>query len=142
MTYGPLNRSTPTSCGASAARATASTTTGTANDSFASDETLPKLPPRRPEQVWLGRALCFAGCVLAANALIGERGLSETLRAREAFRAGVADLSRLQYENAQLAEEIRRLRQDSGTIESLARQELGLIKPGEVLVVIKTSTQK
>jgi cell division protein FtsB len=106
------------------------------------NDTLPKLPPRYREPVWIGRVLCFAGCVLAANALIGERGLSETLRAREAFRAAVADLSRVQYENAQLAEEIERLRQDPGTIESVARQELGLIKPGEILVVIKTSPQK
>ena len=133
MTHGPLPRSTPVH---------AATATGRANDSALPDEGPLKPLPRRQEPVWLGRALCFAGCVLAANALIGERGLSETLRAREAFRAAVADLSRLQYENAQLAEEIRRLRQDSGTIESLARQDLGLIKPGEVLVVIKTSPQK
>jgi len=103
--------------------------------SASNDHTL-KLPARRHEQPWVGRALCFAGCVLVANALIGERGLSETLRAREAFRAAVADLSRLQYENAELAEEVRRLKQDSGTIESVARAELGLIKAGEILVVI------
>jgi cell division protein FtsB len=95
---------------------------------------------RRREQVWIGRALCFAGCVLAANALIGERGLSETLRARREFRQAVADLSRLQYQNATLLDEVQRLRQDAHTIEGVARAELGLIKPGEILVVIKSVT--
>ena len=98
-----------------------------------------KLPPRRREHAWTGRVLCFAGCVLAVNALIGERGLSETLRARQQFNAAVADLSRLQYENAMLAETIHRLRHDEPTIENAARADLGLIKPGEILVVLKTA---
>ena len=101
-----------------------------------------KLPPRRREQRWIGRALCFAACVLAVNALIGERGLSETLRARREFRQAVSDLSRIQYENATLASTIDRLRYDADTIEDVARAELGLIRPGEILVVVKpTSTQ-
>ena len=95
---------------------------------------------RRREQVWIGRALCFSACVLAANALIGERGLSETLRARREFRQSVADLSRLQYENAMLGDRVRRLRHDARTIEGVARAELGLIKPGEILVVIRPVT--
>jgi cell division protein FtsB len=98
---------------------------------------LPKLPARKRQSVWVGRALCFAGCVLAVNALIGERGLSETLRARREFRQTVADLSKLQYENAVLTEEVRRLRTDARRIEDVARAELGLIKPGEILVLVK-----
>ncbi len=101
-----------------------------------SDST-PKLPSRRRERAWIGRALCFAAAVLAANALIGERGLSETFRARREFRQAVADLSRLQYENALLADEVGRLRHDARTIEGVARAELGLIRPGEILVLIK-----
>jgi cell division protein FtsB len=97
----------------------------------------PKLPARRRERAWTGRVLCFAACVLAVNALIGERGLSETLRARREFGAAVVELSRLQYENATLADAIRRLQSDASTIESVARAELGLIKPGEVLVVVR-----
>jgi cell division protein FtsB len=100
------------------------------------------LPARRREQAWIGRTLCFAACVLAVNALIGERGLSETLRAREAFRTAVAELSRLQYENAVLADTVRRLQYDAGTIESVARAELGLIRPGEILVVVKAQAVK
>ena len=99
---------------------------------------MPKLSPRHPDRVWIGRTLCFAACVLAVNALIGERGLSETLRARREFRKSVSELSRLQYENARLTETVRRLQQDARTIESVARAELGLISPGEILVVVKS----
>jgi cell division protein FtsB len=98
---------------------------------------LPKLPPKRSERIWIGRTLCFAACVVAVNALIGERGLSETMRARREFRDAVAELSRLQYENAALADTVDRLKHDARTVESVARAELGLIKPGEILVVVK-----
>jgi cell division protein FtsB len=96
-----------------------------------------KLPARRRERRWTGRVLCFAACVLAVNALIGERGLSETLRARREFNDTIAQLSRLQYENAALGDVIRRLRHDAPTIEGVARGELGLVKDGEVLVVVR-----
>jgi cell division protein FtsB len=94
-------------------------------------------PARRPDRAWTGRVLCFAACVLAVNALIGERGLSETLRARADFNRTVAELSQLQYENAVFADTVRRLEHDAATIEDVARAELGLVRPGEVLVVVK-----
>jgi cell division protein FtsB len=106
-------------------------------DLQAAAEGTPALPRRRRQQAWIGRTLCFAACVLAVNALIGERGLSETLRARRDFRQAVSELSRLQYENAALANRIDRLKHDARTIESVARAELGLIRPGEILVVVK-----
>jgi cell division protein FtsB len=95
-----------------------------------------KAAARRREQVWLMRALVFAASVLAVNALIGEHGLAETQRARREFRRTVAELSRLQYENASLAEQIRRLRHDPGAIEGVARAEMGLVRPGEILVFV------
>ena len=97
-----------------------------------------KMPRRYREYKWTGRVLCFAACVLAVNALIGERGLSETLRARRDFDAAVAELSRLQFENATLSDDIRRLQDDAPTIEDVARAELGLVRPGEILVVLKS----
>jgi cell division protein FtsB len=103
------------------------------------EETMPRLPVRKRERAWTGKVLCFAGCVLAVNALIGERGLSETLKARRDFNAAVVELSRLQYENATLADAIQRLQTDAPTIEHVARAELGLIKPGEILVVVTSA---
>jgi cell division protein FtsB len=80
--------------------------------------------------------------VLAVNALIGERGLSETIRAHQDFNRAIAELSRLQYENAVLADTLRRLLHDAPTIEDVARAELGLVKPGEILVVVKPAARR
>lgn len=74
---------------------------------------------------------------MTLNALIGERGLSETIRVRKQLRQSSAELSELRHENARLADYAGKLRSDPGTIEHLARQELGMIRKGEVLIVVK-----
>ncbi len=81
--------------------------------------------------------LIFVTLVLVINALVGERGLMETLRARRQHHDLLISIERLRAENARLREDARRLRHDPATIEALARQELGLIKPGEVLFIIR-----
>lgn len=81
--------------------------------------------------------LSFVTIVLLLNALVGERGLMEALRVRQQHDALVASIDRLRAENARLQEEARRLDTDPAAIEALARQELGLIRPGEVLFIIR-----
>ena len=43
----------------------------------------------------------------------------------------------MRAENAGLRLQAQRLREDPSAIEELARQELGLIKPGERLFIVK-----
>jgi len=81
--------------------------------------------------------LVFVTLVLILNALIGDRGLMETLRARQKHAEIATAIERLRSDNARLREEIGRLRSDPWTIEAVARQELGLLKPGEILFIIK-----
>lgn len=84
------------------------------------------------------RALVFVTCVVLADALIGDRGLLQTIRARRDYRQATQTLRLLQDENAALREKTRRLLEDPRTIEAVAREELGLIRPDEILVVVKT----
>ena len=91
---------------------------------------------RQPRRFWSHVAL-FAACVLLVNGLFGERGLMDTIRARRAFSNAARDLDRLKRDNAALRDQARRLRDDPATIETVARGELGLIRPGEILVTIK-----
>ena len=95
----------------------------------------------RPESpIWrraLHYLLVFATAVLLADALVGERGLVATTRARRQSDELAATVWQLRAENARLHETADRLRTDPSTIESLARETLGLIRPGEVLVVVK-----
>jgi cell division protein FtsB len=97
----------------------------------------PAVPRRQNPGPWVRRTLVFITCALALNALIGERGLAETLRARQQLRRAATDLDALKQRNASLTHQIEALQKDLGTIEHIARDELGLIRKGEVLVVVK-----
>jgi cell division protein FtsB len=85
----------------------------------------------------LNYVLVLVTVVLVVDALVGDKGLMETVRARRQYADLAAALSALRQQNAQLRDEIRRLKEDPGTIESIAREELNLIRPGELLFVIK-----
>ena len=105
--------------------------------SQASHSSVPTATRRRTLQM----LLVFVTLVLVINALVGERGLTETLRARKQHQELVTSIERLRAENARLRDEARRLRSDPSTIEALARRELGLIKPGEMLFIVKDAKQ-
>jgi cell division protein FtsB len=100
----------------------------------------PSLPrgslARRGRRV-LRYILAFVTLVLVIDAIVGEKGLLSLLQARRDFHAVEQSLEGARRENAQLREEARRLREDPAAIEDVARQELGLIKPGEKLFIIR-----
>jgi len=94
------------------------------------------LPRRRRSRVV--RYLVLAvGVVLIIDALVGDRGLLAMLKARQQYRTLEAALARSKAENAQLREEARQLREDPEAIEEIARRELGMIRPGEKLFIVK-----
>jgi len=96
-----------------------------------------RLPGRPRPNLWMRRALVFVGCAILLDSLIGDRGLAETLRARREYARATADLQALKDQNAALRGEMHRLLADPAAIEAFARQELGLIRPGEILVMVK-----
>ena len=77
------------------------------------------------------------GCVLIIDALVGDRGLLAMVKARQQYRSLETSLVRSREDNAQLREQARQLREDPQAIEEIARRELGLIRPGEKLFIIK-----
>ena len=112
--------------------------------------TLPLRPPNRTgaqkvrpsnERPPKGRRLAsfllvLTIAVLVANAIVGERGLVKTARARREHRELAESIARLQRENRRLALQADRIRRDPSAVEALARGELGLIRPGEQLFII------
>ncbi len=82
----------------------------------------------------------FLASVILVDALVGDRGLLATMRARREYDELAATITRERAENAQLREEARRLREDPSAIEEIARRELGLIKPGEKVFIVKDVT--
>jgi cell division protein FtsB len=99
-----------------------------------------RVAPRAPSLLrkrGLHLLLIFVTLVLIVDALVGEKGLMQSMNARRQYRQLQASLEDLRRENDGLREETRRLKEDPATIESLARQELGLIRPGEVVFILK-----
>jgi cell division protein FtsB len=103
-----------------------------------------RLPRTRQEiQNRRRRALTYVillcSTVLMVDALVGENGYLAKLRARRDIAALSTELTTLQNDNLRLAEEASRLRTDPNAVEEAARRDLGLLKPGEVLVVVRDS---
>ena len=86
--------------------------------------------------------LGFVTVVLVIDAVVGEKGLLALMKARRDFVTVEQSLQRTRRENADLREEARRLREDPSAIEEAARRDLGLIKPGETMFIIKDAPQK
>ena len=82
-------------------------------------------------------SLLFVASVIVVNGLVGDRGLLAMLRARHEGDRLSATIARQRAENARLRDEARRLREDPDAIEEIARRELGLIKPGERVFIVK-----
>jgi cell division protein FtsB len=85
-------------------------------------------------------ALAFLSILVAVEALVGDKGLIEMTRARRYDAELSTSIERLRSENARLREAARRLKEDPAAVEELARRELGLIRPGEVLFVVRDRT--
>ena len=98
--------------------------------------TTSSLPRRRRSRV-VQYLVVAVGCVLIIDALVGDRGFLAMLKARQQYRTLEASLARSRAENAQLRDQARRLREDPQAIEDIARRELGLIRPGEKLFIVK-----
>jgi cell division protein FtsB len=96
--------------------------------------------PRRARKERWGRRvrliILFIATLLLANALIGENGVLALWRLRAETASLAAELDRLRDESVRLREQARGLREDPGAIEGVARRELGLVKPGERMVIV------
>jgi cell division protein FtsB len=69
--------------------------------------------------------------ILAAASALDPSGLRKYLRLREDAARMEAENTRLAAETARLAREVHALRTDPGALERAAREDLGLVRPGE-----------
>ena len=88
-----------------------------------------------------GRLIAFglfgASFIFMVNALVGENGYVANLRAQREYDGLMSSIARLRLENQQMLDEIHRLKSDPAALEETARRQLGLARPGEVLVIIR-----
>jgi cell division protein FtsB len=83
---------------------------------------------------WL---LIFVASLIVVDGLVGDRGLLAMIRARQDYDQLSAVIARQRAANARLRDEARRLTDDPSAIEEVARRELGLIRPGEKVFIVR-----
>ena len=81
--------------------------------------------------------LWFVATFLILQTLIGDGGLTDMRRAAQQRRELAASIAALKTENRRLFRMCRSLRDDPRAIAAVAREELGMIAPGEVLFIVR-----
>src|SRR6266446_5478207 len=79
--------------------------------------------------------------VLVVHDVFGTHGYLAMRRTQNEINKVETGLDQLNKENLQLEQEVRELKTDPHKIEKIARDELGLAKPGEVIIKIPLSQQ-
>ena len=101
------------------------------------DARAPRPTGSSPARRLLRYGLMVVTAVVVIDAVVGEKGLLALMRARQEYHVLETSLRSVRSENQRLREQARRYREDPVTIEELARKDLGLIKPGEKLFIIR-----
>jgi cell division protein FtsB len=79
--------------------------------------------------------------VLVVHDIFGTHGYLAMRRTQQEIKKVTRDLDQLNKENSELSQEVRELKTDPHKIEKIARDELGLARPGEVIIKIPRSQQ-
>ena len=98
---------------------------------------------RRSEQRGLRRKAALLASVIAIIALVvgslfGDRGILQLMAQRQRALDLAREIEDIRAENLRLAAEIHALRTDPRAIERIAREELGLARPGETVFLVKS----
>ncbi len=91
---------------------------------------------------WLRSRLVLAAILLlflVATSLMGERGLIRLYQLHRTRAALTQEVEQLTAANAELEKEVRALRTDPDRVEAIAREELGLVKPEELVYEFPTT---
>jgi cell division protein FtsB len=87
----------------------------------------------RPSRSWLGIAVVLVLGMLAAGSLKGYRDLAEVRSQESELRRRIAAT---EGRIRRLDERLERIENDPWTLERLAREELGMVRPGDLVIVL------
>lgn len=80
--------------------------------------------------------------VMIVHDVFGTHGFLAMRRTQSEIRKVKADLDQLGKENATLEQEVKDLKTDPRLIEKIARDDLGLARPGEIIIRIPQEQQR
>ncbi|MDP1923104.1 MAG: septum formation initiator family protein [Myxococcales bacterium] len=91
---------------------------------------------RRQQLLW---ACVFVALIAAAASAAAEGGFRRYLRLSQDVKSLKERNKRLGDDNVRLRREVEALRDDPRALERAAREELGLVKPGEIVFSLEGS---
>jgi cell division protein FtsB len=107
-----------------------------------------KTDPRETSEKFAGFVRQYGGTLLGllllalfVHDIFGTHGYLAMRRTQLEINKVKADIEQLNKENVQLEEEVKELKSDPHKIEKIARDELGLARPGEVIIKIPQPQQ-
>jgi len=86
--------------------------------------------------------LGFALFLVAIHDVFGSHGLLAMRRTQKQIEELRGEIGRLNKENTDLSHEVQALRTDPKAVERIAREEMGLARPGEMIFKIPEGAQK
>jgi cell division protein FtsB len=82
------------------------------------------------------------GLLVFTYAIIGDNGYLELKRREEENLQLNQKIEQLRQENKAILQQIKALKTDPKVIEKIAREELGMVKPGEVKITTNPVTER
>lgn len=96
--------------------------------------------PFRRKALSLALFLILAASLL--NALFGDRGFLELLKTRGELQSLEQEITALHAENERVLQEVRALKSSPLAIERLAREKLNMVKPDELILLMRSSDER
>lgn len=100
---------------------------------------------QEPKSFWSRHArkmLGFALFLLAIHDVFGSHGLLAMRRTQAQVQELRGEIDRLNHENGDLSKQVQALRTDPKAVERIAREEMGLARPGEIIFKLPEQSQE
>lgn len=86
--------------------------------------------------------LAFGLFLIAIHDVFGSHGLLAMRRTQSQIRELRGEIDRLNQENSDLSKQVQALRTDPKAVERIAREEMGLARPGEMIFKLPDQPQE
>ena len=86
------------------------------------------------QMIFVRRMMRIPILLIGERSIWGKHGLLEVWSRQRELVELAQEIDAIEHDNARLSQEIQRLRDDMGYIEKIAREELGLVRPGELVI--------
>lgn len=103
-----------------------------------------KTKPPEPQSFWARYArhlLALGLFLIAMHDVFGSHGLLAMRRTQTQVKQLRGQIDRLNQENSELSKQVQSLRTDPKAVERIARDELGLARPGEMIFKLPEQPQ-